>query len=82
MQQSRYKIIWDTLKAEPDKELQIAVISSAHPRLKKAIIKRKDNDIAYKVQMDVINKKAKLVFKSKGNILSVTLTHRTNPLWL
>ena len=82
MQVSRYQLVWDTLKAYPEKEVKLAVVRVGHKRVKKAIIKRKDVDLAYKYAMQELNKVARLEFVSEGNVLTVILTHRTYSLWL
>ena len=57
---SIYQPVWDGLK----KYGQMEVISDPrhHKRIKKAIIKRKDLDLVYKLQVAEENKKAVLEF--------------------
>ena len=71
MQASRYQIIWNTLKK--DKTIRLSAPAEAHRRLKKAIIKRKDIDIGYKLMASESNLRPYLEFSSSGNILTVTL---------
>ena len=77
---SRYSIIWHKLKQE--KTLRVVAPATAHRRLIKAIIKRKDVDLGYKVLSAENHLRPKLAFKSEGNILTVTLHLLTDSSWL
>jgi len=65
MQQSRYSPIWNQLKETG--VCRIAAPRCLHPRLIKAVIKRKDVDLEYKYQLAEQFKTARLeVAEDKG----------------
>lgn len=68
---SRYSIIWHKLKK--DKKVELSAPREAHARLRKAIIKRKDIDLGYKLEMSERNQRCYLKFTSRGSVLSVVL---------
>lgn len=70
---SRYEIIWRQLKQRSEHRVEIAAPAAAHARLRKAVIKRKDVDLGYKVLMGETKCFPKLQFRSVGNILIISL---------
>ena len=62
---SRYQVIWETIKTTGKCELVADVTN--HARLIKAVIKRKDEDLGYKLQLSELGKRAKLVVKTDEN---------------
>lgn len=68
---SRYAPIWAALKLK--EQVKLAAPREAHLRLKRAIIKRKNIDIGYKILCSERGQEPKLHFKSEGNLLIVTL---------
>jgi len=70
---SRYEIIWRQLKQNTDHKVTLAAPAEAHFRLRRAVIKRKDIDLGFKVMMAEKHLRPCLRFKSKGNILTVEL---------
>lgn len=55
---SKYEVIWQKLKA--DKHCAIAAPIPLHARIIKAVIKRKDVDVGYKLQLLDKRKKVRL----------------------
>lgn len=70
-QVSRYLPIWNELKDK--KKCRLVAPITLHPRIIKAVKKRKDRDIAYSYQLAENCQKAKLHFKSNGNVIEITL---------
>ncbi len=70
---SRYSPIWETLKVNG--ECRITATPALHPRIIKAVIKRKNVDIAYKHTLlsESIPKKAKLQYHIQGSLITFTL---------
>ena len=68
---SRYKPIWDTLK----KNGTATVVTNPclHRRIKKAVIRRKDEDLAYKFMLSESHKRAKLSTRIEGNAIIFTI---------
>lgn len=60
----KYQPIWDKLKATGKCEL--AVPMPYHPRVKKAVLKEKDNDIGFKLLLGEQCKKARLEIETQG----------------
>ena len=77
---SRYAIIWHKLKQ--DKTVRLSAPAEAHRRLRKAIIKRKDIDLGFKLEMSEKNLRPYLSFKSESNILTVSLHTPYRSTWL
>ena len=78
--QSRYAVIWDTLKEK--KRIRISVPAEHHRRLKQAVIKRKNKDIGFKYLLKESNQRSQLHFKSEGNILNIALNISERSLWI
>ena len=68
---SRYQPIWDQLKAEG--KCCIVAHPVLHRRIKKAVIKRKNEDLGYKLLLSESCKYAKLSIKSNGNSITFSL---------
>ena len=79
---SRYEIIWRQLKNRTEHTVDVAAPAIAHARLRKAVIKRKDIDLGFKVLLAEKQQIAKLYFKSQGNILKITLKFGAKWDWL
>lgn len=73
---SRYQPIWDQLKAEG--KCCIVAHTCLHKRIKKAVIKRKDEDLAFKLLLSEQYKYARLSVSISGNSISFKLEYRTN----
>lgn len=61
MTESIYQPLWETLKLHGHAE--VLADTRHHKRIKKAVIKRKDIDLAYKLTVAEENKRAVLHFK-------------------
>jgi hypothetical protein len=72
---SRYQPIWDALKAQG--QCRIVAPLPLHRRIIKAVIKRKDEDLGYKLELSEKYKKAKLAYKIEGNTITFTLHTRS-----
>lgn len=70
---SRYQPIWDTLKKNNHAKLVAPVV--LHRRIIKAVIKRKDVDLAFKVECGEQHRKAKLGYRVAGNAIEFYLTY-------
>lgn len=79
-QVSRYEIIWIKLKQLG--EVEIAAPASHHARLRKAVIKRKDRDLGYKLQIAERNERAFLRFYFNQDKVTVKLTVTPLSTWL
>ena len=77
---SRYSCIWVRLKAE--QHIKLKAPAKAHPRLKRAIIKRKDLDLGFKLECSEQNLRPFLSFKSDGDIMEVTLNLPVKSDWI
>ena len=66
-----YSKVWRTIKERGKAEL--AADPKLHKRIKKAVIKKKGEDILYKMELLGIARKAELVIISRGHILSFEL---------
>jgi hypothetical protein len=68
---SKYLPIWDTLKV---KGTCVLVVPLAYQRrVIKAVIKRKDEDLGYKLLMSEAYKKVKLSYKIEGTVITFNL---------
>jgi hypothetical protein len=78
MEYSQYDPIWNALKASKDFPKQISITANRllHPRIIKAVTKRKWLDIAYKLQIDP--KTAILTHVRDGSKLTFILTYHLN----
>lgn len=70
---SRYEMIWRQLKQRDNHTVEVAAPAAAHARLRKAVIKRKDIDLGFKVLTAERQQITKLHFASIGNILRISL---------
>lgn len=68
-----YQPAWENLKVSKTKSIEIVAHPKLHARIYKAVIKEKDMDILYKLELADDCKKATLSHKSKGNILSISI---------
>lgn len=68
---SRYLPIWLELKEKG--KCKLAAPPALHPRIIKAVKKRRNKDIAFSYAIAEDHKKAKLHFESKGSFLYITL---------
>jgi hypothetical protein len=68
---SRYLPIWNELKEKG--KCRLAAPPALHPRIIKAVKKRRNQDIAFSFLIAEDHKKARLHFESKGSFLSITL---------
>ena len=68
---SRYELVWRQLKLK--RELRIACPTNGQLRLRRGIIKRKNQDLGFKVLMAEEGKTPHLTFKVEGNIVTVRL---------
>lgn len=72
---SRYAAIWEQVKATG--KCEVAAQPKYHARIRKAVTKRKDEDLAYKLECAEANTKFKLKCSVRGDastILVFTLT--------
>lgn len=65
---SKYSPIWENLKR--DLEARVVAHPALHRRIIKAVIKRKDEDLGYKVLNAEMYKKAKLSYTIEGNVIT------------
>jgi hypothetical protein len=68
---SKYLPIWNTLKATST--ATVVTHPCLHRRIKKAVIRRKDEDLAYKFALGEQHKRAKLSTRIEGNAIIFTL---------
>lgn len=64
---SKYSPIWESLKK--DKSCRITAPTPLHARIIKAVIKRKDLDLAYKLELGEANSRARLGYARNGSII-------------
>jgi len=69
---SRYQPIWDTLKQKHVAKLVAPEV--LHRRIIKAVTKRKNVDLAYKVLCGEQHRKAVLNHSTEGNTITFSLT--------
>jgi ATP-dependent protease Clp ATPase subunit len=69
----KYEPAWKKLKSEH--LIKIAAHPAVHARILKAIIKEKDMDVVYKLQMSEDCKKALISHESKSGQLILRLKH-------
>jgi hypothetical protein len=67
----KYQPIWNQLKAE--NKVSVRVPRPLHPRLIKAVIKEKYNDIEYKFMLGERGKTAKLSYYVQGVVITFQL---------
>ena len=70
----QYEPIWNKLKKT--KQARIKAEVCRHATIKKAVIKEKDNDLAYKLELTETKMAAKLEITSEGKILTFKLVVR------
>ena len=70
----KYQQVWNLLRDSPSHRIKLSAAPNLHPRIKKAVIKEKDLDVVYKLQMADNYSRSRLWFTSSGNVLSITLT--------
>lgn len=75
-QQSKYAPIWEKLKTE--RKVSVAVPRPLHKRIIKAVIKRKDEDVAHKYLLGERGIKAKLHYDIQDSIIHFTLKYFIN----
>jgi len=68
---SDYDPIWVALKK--DNICRVSAPRPLHPRIKKAVYKRKDLDLGYKLQLKEKGKVARLSIKSKQSVIEFKL---------
>jgi len=73
---SRYLPIWNKLKA--DRKVSVALPPPLHRRLIKAVIKRKDEDLGYKLLMGEECKKVYLSYTVEESVIHFKLSIYTN----
>lgn len=75
---SRYLPIWNKLKTE--NKVSVAVPQPLHKRVIKAVIKRKDEDLAFKflISEACAGRKAYLSYTTQENVIHFKLTFFTN----
>lgn len=78
MAYSQYDAIWNTLKVSDKVPKQVSITANRllHPRIVKAVTKRKWLDLGYKIQIEP--KTAIMTHKSSGSILTFFLTYHLN----
>jgi hypothetical protein len=69
---SKYLPIWNKLKA--DKHVSVALPPPFHRRLIKAVIKRKDEDLAHKFLLSEAGKKQYLSYEIKDSVIHFKLS--------
>lgn len=77
---SRYLPIWNKLKTE--NKVSVALPQPLHRRLIKAVIKRKDEDLAFKFLLseECAGRRAKLQYSIQENVVHFRLIYFTNGL--
>lgn len=70
-----YEPSWIELKKSnlPLKQIRISAPARYHPRIYKAIIKEKDMDVVYKLELEELGKKAKLSRNTQGSLLIIRM---------
>ena len=72
----QYKDAWNQLKSRG--KIVLASPSQFHARIIKALVKEKNKDLGYKLQLSEDNRKAVFTSKSEGNTLKFYLRVETN----
>jgi hypothetical protein len=70
-----YQPSWEALKASKTKSIQIVAHSRLHARIYKAVIKEKDMDTVFKLELADDCKRATLSHTSKDNILTISIRY-------
>jgi hypothetical protein len=70
---SKYQPIWNQIKQQGS--CKIVAPTILHRRIIKAVIKRKDEDLGFKLLTSEAYKKAKLTYKRDGNTIHFVLTY-------
>ncbi len=70
---SKYQPIWNALKVQG--EVSIVAFPILHKRIRKAVIKRKDEDLGFKLELSEASKYAVLHIESQGNTLTFKLIY-------
>ena len=78
MSQRKYASIWERLKSTH--KAQIVASITLHPRIKKAVIKEKYNDLGFKLLCNEDNKEYKLIVISDKKVLAFKLIERKHIL--
>lgn len=78
MPKRKYASIWERLKSTY--KAQIIASIALHPRIKKAVIKEKYNDLGFKHLCNEENKDYKLIITSEKKVLSFKLIERKHIL--
>jgi hypothetical protein len=68
---SKYQPIWDALKR--DAVCKITAPPALHPRIIKAISKRKYEDLAFHFEMSEAGKRATIEYKKSGSVITFKL---------
>lgn len=68
---SKYQPIWELIKK--DHTAKVVAVSRLHPRIIKAVTKRKDLDTAYKFECGEQHRKAVLSASIEGNTITFYL---------
>jgi hypothetical protein len=72
---SQYQPIWDALKREH--KVRLVAPTVLHARIFKAVKKRRNLDLAYKLECSELHKKPKLWCESDGNVLTIGIKFHT-----
>lgn len=75
-----YQPSWIELKKSnlSTKQIRLSAPAKFHPRIYKAIIKEKDMDVVYKLELAEQGKRAKLSRDSKGAVLTINMHITSN----
>lgn len=68
-----YQLAWEQLKHNPETPLVISASPELHRRIHKAIIKEKNIDTVFHLEMDFKGYTTRTSHSSKGNALTITL---------
>lgn len=66
-----YEPIWELLKK--NKKVSISAPRALHKKLVKAVIKEKDIDVGYKIELDDNEQRARITHQCVGNVIHFQL---------
>ena len=78
---SKYSKIWQAIKESQSGVVSVAVLPELHSRVIKAVLKRKDLDLGYKVIQAESGKAMILRAKSNGSVITFTLLSNRKTQW-
>ena len=69
----QYQQLWNSLRDSNKRTIKLNAAPKFHRRIYKAVIKEKDMDLVFKLQLADNYQRSRLTSLSEGNILTITL---------